>query len=241
MHQHGSVSRAKHDRIALVTLNRTGKRNAMDEQLLLDLLDALRDVERDRDVLAMVLTGSGSVFSSGADRSPTNGITDPVERNRVFAQYSDRLAGLMVDVFALLSDMRVLSVAAVNGHAVGGGFLVALGCDFRVASQDAKFWFPEIELGRAISKRTVDTLVHFVGPAVAREMVLTAKRYSAEEAKHLNLVNEVTPSENVMDAAVRWARALADGASIAEEAYTIAKARTNSGLRSIWNREAVTP
>lgn len=110
--------------------------------------------------------------------------------------------------------------------------------DFRVASVDAHFWFPEFELGRAISQTVIDTLVEVVGLPVARDMVLTARRYTAGELAVLHLASCVVPGAEVMEVAQTMAASLDDAIRLGGTAHATAKARLTARLLSHWTESA---
>ena len=220
----------RHGRVAVVAMDRADKRNAMSEALLLELREALRRQTADDAVAAVVLTGKGSVFCAGADRSAVAGLEGD-ERTRVFAPIAAHLSALIGEVVLELVSMPKLVVAAVNGHAAGGGMMAALGCDFRIAADDAQFWMPEIELGRAISEPATGMLLAHVGPALTKDIVLTGRRLAAEEMMHLGLLTRIVPRADVLAAALELAESVAQ--RDARAAATV-KCRANRAVVGIW-------
>lgn len=217
--------------VALVAMDRAGKRNAMNEQLLTELRMAVEQQARDDDVAVVVLTGNGTVFSAGADRSAVAGLEGD-RRTEVFAPIAAHLSALIGEVVFQLVSMPKMVVAAVNGHAAGGGMMTALGCDFRIAADDALFWMPEVELGRAISEPAMETLLLHAGPAVTRDIVATARRMSAAGMVRLGLVNRAVPRQDVMATSMAFARSLAERDA---RALRTIKERANRSLRDIWD------
>lgn len=217
--------------VAVVAMNRPAKRNAMNEQLLTELRLALVEQENDEDVDVVVLTGHGVVFSAGADRSAVAGL-EGKQRAEVFAPIAAHLSALIGEVVFQLVSMSKMVVAAVNGHAAGGGMMTALGCDFRIAADDAMFWMPEIDLGRAISEPALNTLLAHVGSAVTKDIVATGRRLDAREMAHRGLVSRVVPCQDVMRSAMDFAHSLA---SADQQALRVIKSRSNSELRRIWD------
>lgn len=218
--------------VAVLALNRPDKRNALDRALLDEMLHALAALEAAPDVRAVVLTGHGSAFSAGADRSPVAGLAGDALA-RAFAPLAEAIAGGIAQVMLRLVTTPKPVVAAVNGHAVGGALILALGCDVRVAADTALFWMPEIGMGRAIGDPSLATLVACTGPLVAKEIVLRAQRFTAAEMAARGLVNRVVAPADVTAAALDWARTLAayDAAAMAS-----VKARANASLAAIWQR-----
>ena len=218
--------------VATVAMHRPQKRNAMSVQLLTELRDALREQQQSDEVASVVLTGSGSVFSSGADRSAVAGLSGDA-LTRAFAPIALQMADLISEVVFQLVSMSKPVIAAVNGHAAGGAMIIALGCDFRVVSDEAMFWMPEIGMGRAIGEPSMETLLELVGQAVTKDIVVTGRRLPAAEMATLQLVNRIVPRDDVMAAAQEWAQSLA---ALDRQAMTTIKTRANAALFKIWER-----
>jgi methylglutaconyl-CoA hydratase len=176
--------------IAIITLNRPDKRNAISFELIDDLLRALKDVEAS-DALVLVMTGAGKAFSSGMDldnlkallgRSPGQNLQD---------------SETMVNLFRSLYEFPKVTIAAVNGPAVAGGTGLALLCDFTLAVPEAKFGYTEVRIG--FVPAIVSTfLLRQVGEKHARDLLLTGRIIGAEEAARMGLVNEIVAPDNLM-------------------------------------------
>ena len=182
------------DGSALLTLNRPDKRNALSRALREEIVQQLEALAKSDGVRAVVLTGAGSVFCAGFDRTE-------------FA------AGGMEDVFAEAMEYhrRVYTfskplIAAVNGPALGGGCDLAAMCDFRLAATSASFGQPQVRFGAAAA---YDLMRAVLGTGAAREMCLTGRTYDAEEALRIGLVNRVLAPEELVDAARTLARDVA--------------------------------
>ena len=191
----------KRDAVALVTLNRPERANAMDRPLLRELNAVCDVVEADDGVRALVLTGAGNAFSS---------VFDPKEQTPNPPQ---GVAGcrpvLRQDCYAVMRFWRLSkpTVAAVRGLALASGCELACACDITVAAEDAIFGEPELKFGAGI---VVMLLPWLTGPKQAKELILTANdRIPAKRAYELGLVNRVVPSEKVLDTALGIARDLA--------------------------------
>jgi enoyl-CoA hydratase len=182
--------------VAVLTFNRPDKLNALSSALL-DRFEALLDeVERDPGVRAVVLTGAGDrAFVAGADIAEYSGQSD-----EEFAGYQRRSRALFsrIDVFSKPV------IAAVNGYALGGGFEIALACDFIVASASARFGLPEGLLGLSPGGGGTQRLTRAVGPFVAARVLIAADRLEADDARTLGLVTRVVESD-VVAAAVELA------------------------------------
>lgn len=176
--------------IATITLNRPDKRNAISFELIDDLLGALREVETSA-ALVLILTGAGKAFSSGMDlenlkaligRSPEQNLQD---------------SETMVRLFRSLYEFPKVTIAAVNGAAIAGGTGLALLCDFTLAVPEAKFGYTEVRIG--FVPAIVSTfLLRQVGEKQARDLLLTGRIFSAEEAARMGLISEIVPPETLM-------------------------------------------
>src|SRR6266852_1242239 len=151
----------KDGRVATLTFNRPEKRNPLNEEIVLEFEAMLHQVRDDRDVRVLVVTGSGNTFSAGADLSTLKEVTDPEERQRLFAPLSKRRSRLIGRALGVLANLEVLTIAAI-----GGGWGIALGCDIRIAVAGAQFWFPEVDLGVPLSPDATALLAAQSGPAI---------------------------------------------------------------------------
>ncbi len=179
--------------VALLTLDRPDARNALDRATLGALEERIALVERDEAVRAVVLTGAGRAFAAGADIAQMRAMT-PAEAES-FSRLGHR-------VFAALEALRVPTIAAVNGYALGGGCVLACSCDWIYASEKARFGQPEVNLGIIPGFGGTSRLVRRVGLAMAKELVLTGAPIAAEEALRIGLVNRVLPPEELLARAV---------------------------------------
>jgi enoyl-CoA hydratase len=186
--------------VTLLTLDRADALNALDRALLLALEERIAEVDRDESVRALVLTGAGRAFAAGADIAQMRGMT-PTEAE-AFSRLGHR-------VFGALEALRVPTIAAVNGYALGGGCELACACDWIYASEKARFGQPEVNLGILPGFGGTSRLVRRVGLAWAKELVLTGAPVPAEEALRIGLANRVLPQDELLP------RALAAGETIA--------------------------
>jgi enoyl-CoA hydratase/carnithine racemase len=178
-------------------LNRPEKRNPLNEEIVLELEGLLQQVRDDKDARVMIFTGSGNTFSAGADLSQIKGVADEKERERIFGEYRKRRARLIGRTLDLLVHLEQMTIAAINGYAIGGGFGLALACDLRVAVEGAQFWFPEVDLGVPLSASATALLAAHVGPAVAKEIIITCRRYKAEELAQMGIINRVVKKDDL--------------------------------------------
>lgn len=189
------------DGVGVVRLDRPPA-NAIDLRTGNELLGAIREAEERDDVGALVLWGGRRVFAAGAD------IRVMANADAEQARPSVEALG---DAADLLERIPKISIAAVNGYALGGGLELALGCDLRYLAQDAKVGQPEIRLGVIPGAGGTQRLTHLAGPGVARHLIYTGVPLEAEEAVRLRIAERVLPADEVFDVAVRDARAFAAG------------------------------
>ena len=183
--------------IAVLTLQRADRRNALSIALRDEMNDALDELAADEALRAVVVTGAGSVFSAGFDLDEFGRLGEPEFAAGLWAS-SDRWHRTVL-------EFPLPVVAAVNGAAYGGGFDLAVMCDLRIASPSARFAHPE----HAFSQVVYAPLHDLVGGAVARDLALTGRVVDAEEAKTLGLVTRVVPEDELLDDAVAVAREIA--------------------------------
>ena len=197
-HQYATLTLAYDGPVVTVTLNRPEKRNAISYELIEELHLALYDVERSPADI-MILTGAGAAFCSGMDLDNLRAITSHTEEENL----AD--SGRMAHMFRALYDFPKVTIAAVNGAALAGGCGLATLCDFTLAADTAKFGYTEVRIG--FVPAIVSTfLLRQVGEKLARDLLLTGRILSAEEAHRLGLVNEVLSPQKLL----ARARELAD-------------------------------
>jgi enoyl-CoA hydratase/carnithine racemase len=193
---------------ATLIFNRPEKRNPLNEEILLELEDMLHQVRDDPQMRVMTFTGSGNTFSAGADLSQIRGINDEQERQRVFAQHRKRRGRLVGRVLEVLVNLEPITIAAINGYAVGGGWALVLGCDFKIAVDEAQFWFPEVDLGVPLSASATALLAAHVGPTRAKEIIITCQRYTAAQLLGMGLLNRVVKKDQLQPAVNELAHSL---------------------------------
>jgi len=191
-------------RVGLVTLNRPQVMNALNNQLMRELMDALETFDKNDVIGAMVITGNEKAFAAGAD------IKEMADKTIQQMMDSDHIA-----VFGRIRTIQKPVIAAVSGWALGGGCEVALSCDMIVASESAKFGQPEINIGVIPGAGGTQRLTRVVGKAIAMEMILNDRRLTAQEAYQFGMVNRVVPVEEYLEAALKLAEEIASRAPIA--------------------------
>lgn len=183
--------------IAIVTLNRPDKRNAMSEDLLVLLQEVLRRVSIDESVHGVIVTGEGTVFSAGADRSAVVGLSGK-ELAQVFLPIGLRLTALIWKVLDEVIAMPKPVIAAVNGAAVGGGMMLALACDFRIVAENSVWWLPEIELGFPLTERSLNMLRDHFGSGKTKEIGMAARRLSAQDLDRMGATTAITTARETL-------------------------------------------
>ncbi len=187
--------------VATVTLNRPEALNAFDTAQLERLLAVLRELRDDRSVRCVVLTGAGDrAFAAGAD------IKEMVELSPQDGLAFGRLGHA---VTAAVEALPQPAIAAVNGYAFGGGCELAIACDIRLASDNARFAQPEVSLGIPPGWGGTQRLPRLIGPGLAAELIYTGRQVHAAEAHHIGLVNAVHPLDQLMPAAREMAARIA--------------------------------
>ena len=193
------------DHIALIKLNRPDALNALNQQLLGELMDALEVADGNESVRCIVLTGSEKAFAAGAD------IKEMSEMS--FAKVNE--VNLFADAGNRIAQIRKPVIAAVSGYALGGGCELAMACDFIIAGDNAKFGQPEINLGVIAGMGGSQRLTLAVGKAKSMEMNLTGRFMDADEAERAGLVSRVVPAKKLMDETMAAAHKIAEKSMIA--------------------------
>jgi enoyl-CoA hydratase/carnithine racemase len=202
------VTLTREGAVATVTLDRPDRRNALSDALLTELAAAVTELRDDAAVRVVIVTGAPPVFSAGADAGLRSGMSAE-ERRQVFAGRKTQFRRLFERATTLLEGLEQPTIAMVNGHAVGGGWGLALACDFRIAAAEAQFWIPEVDLGVPLGVASTARFVRLVGPGRAKEIILECRRYSAAEAHALGLVTRVVPGATLGSTVREYAALLA--------------------------------
>lgn len=205
---YATILHNKSDAVATITLNRPDKSNAFDDTLIAELIDALKAVERDAEVRAVVITGAGKNFCAGQDLDPTL-----LERDKSPEGFSFG-AHLRNSYNVIISRIRALEkpvIAAVNGAAAGAGLGLACACDLRHASEAAKFRMAFVGIALAPDSATSFLLPRLIGLGRATEMALTNESIDAQTALQYGLVNRVFKAEELMPKTHEFAMKLAQG------------------------------
>jgi len=184
---------------AYIELNRPEKANAYNQEMLESLAGIFARLAGDAEVRVIVFSGAGDrSFSAGAD------LAEVADRD-----FQSGLRLRSAELFAQISRCGRVTLAAVNGAAVAGGLELALACDLRIASRNARFWLPELELGLIPAAGGTQRLAQAVGRARAKEMILGGRVWNAEEALQFGLVSELTAPDQLLPRAAQWAERIA--------------------------------
>lgn len=191
MNEWKPITVERHDRVGLITLNRPEALNALNLQMLHELVAAASELDADTGIGAIVLTGSAKAFAAGAD------IKEMVDKD-----YQEMYASDWFEGWSRFTAVRTPIIAAVSGFALGGGCEVVMMCDIVIAGDNAKFGQPEIKLGVIPGMGGSQRLTRAVGKAKAMEMILTGRTMGAEEAERAGLVSRVVPADSVLEEAM---------------------------------------
>lgn len=199
----------KNEAIATITFNRPEKRNPLNDEVILEFEALINQVRDDREVRVLIVTGKGSVFSAGADLSATRGITDPAERARISRETAGRFPRLIGRAFEAITHLDAITIGAINGPAIGGGWSIALAFDFCLVADGAEFWVPEVDMGVPYRGAPAQLMAARMGPWRAREAILECRHYRADELLAMGLINRIVKREELMDEAQALAERLA--------------------------------
>jgi len=207
--------------VGIITLSRPERLNAINNALLRDFIDQLETAKQDQDVVSVVLTGEGRAFCAGEDLKETSA-------GKSYETWIEEADGLQ-NIQRVIMGLGKPLIAAVRGYALGGGCEFAMSCDIRIAAADAKFGFPETEVGLTVTTAGTKLLAQIVGLGKAKELIFTGDFIDAREAERIGLANKVVPVENLMDEALAMAGRIAKKSPLALKLSRIA---IDQGLHS---------
>jgi len=211
----------KDDGILWIRFNRPRSLNAVNRVFSRELREAVEQAEADPDVKVVILTGEGRAFCAGADlKEAAAGIPPGQEK---------RSTHNLQTVAQVLRDMRKVAIAAVNGYALGAGCEISLDCDLVVASEEAKFGFPETGVGATVTGAGTYLLPQGIGLARAKELIFLGEHIPAAEAKELGMINRVVPADKLEEEATAVAKKVLEKSPMA---IALAKAALNVGAES---------
>lgn len=191
------------NQVAIITMNEPKSMNALSGGILSGLMEAVQKIKFNTDIRAVILTGSGRAFCAGGDITSFPGISSAASGRRAMQQ----TAAFVKD----LSQLEKPVIAAVNGHAIGAGFSLAITCDFIISSENAKFALGFTKIGVVPDLGALYHLPRIVGMARAKEMAYSARTLSAEEAKEYGICLEIVPADELLTRAQEIAESFTQG------------------------------
>jgi enoyl-CoA hydratase/carnithine racemase len=196
--------------ITTITFNRPERRNCINEEVIFDFEKLLHSVRDDRETRALIVTGTGTAFCSGADLSGLKRRSEADEQQLKFSkQAGKRMPRLIGRVFDVLANLDIVTIGAINGYAVGGGWSWALAFDFCLAVEAAEFWVPEVDMNVPYRGAPAKVLAARLGPWRAKEAILMCRRYKAAELLAMGVLNRIVEPAELMPAAQELARTMA--------------------------------
>ena len=208
----------KKGRICILTINNPQQLNCLNVSILKELDDFFTKISIDETTDVVIVTGAGKAFVAGADVKEMCNLT--VFEAETFSKFG-------VQVFRKIETLEKVVIAGINGYALGGGNELALACDLRIASVDAKFGQPEVCLGIIPGFSGTQRLSRIVGIGNAKELVFTGKTISAEEAYRIGLVNKLVPPNELLNTCMEIAEQITKNSSMAVK---YAKQSINTGI-----------
>ena len=218
--EYKNIKKKKKDGIGYVTMNRPKALNALNTEVLTELDDVFRAIDKDDEVRVAIVTGEGRSFIAGADIAQMSELNGTEGRDMTIQGQK---------VMELIESINKPVIAAVNGFALGGGNELAMACDIRIASEKAKFGQPEVNLGIIPGYGGTQRLPRLVGKGMAKKLIYSAEMIDAQEAYRIGLVDEVVPAEELMEAAEKLAKTIMSKAPIA---IKMAKVAINNGINT---------
>ncbi|MCK5097809.1 MAG: enoyl-CoA hydratase/isomerase family protein [Desulfobacteraceae bacterium] len=194
----------KKENICFIKLNRPEVLNAMNKQLWIEMLDALDNVKDDSKIKALIITGEGRAFSTGADLKDS--------KDRSIEDYRAYLESLQ-EASRKIIRFEKPTIAAINGYALGSGYELALACDIRIAADQALIGSPEAKVTSSVTGGAFRLVQDLIGPGKARELLFTAENITGKEAERIGLVNKSVPLENLMDETIKMAKKITANSS----------------------------
>ena len=208
MKSYKTIRVEKKEGICSLTLNRPEVRNAFNQEMIDEIRDALRVVDKDEEIRVLIITGAGKAFQAGADIAELR-IMTPMD----ILRWNEGI----VRINAALEKLKQPVIAAINGAAMGGGLELAISCTLRVITESATMAIPEVKLGIIPGTGGTQRLPRLIGKGRAAELLLTGKAIDAQDSYRIGLVNEVVPDGEAVKGAETLARKIMVNAPIAVE------------------------
>jgi enoyl-CoA hydratase len=194
--------------VTTITFSRPERRNCLNLEVILEFERHLQAVRDDRECRVLIVTGTGAAFCAGADMTLFDGATDPREQRRRREEFGKRMPRLIGRAFDVLANLDQVTIGAINGYAVGGGWSFAAAFDFAIAVAGAEFWVPEVDLDVPYRGAPALVLSAVLGPWRAKEAILMCRHYRAEELLALGVLNRVVKPDELMPAARELAKTM---------------------------------
>ena len=210
----------KRDAIGIIKINRPESLNVLNIETLGEIRDAVTSLNSDDDIKVLIFTGEGKAFIAGADIKQMKDMNE--DEAREFCSLGQK-------IFDIIENLDKPVIAAVNGFALGGGCELAMACDIRIASENAKFGQPEVNLGIIPGFGGTQRLSRLVGKGIAKELIYTGDLIDSQTAFRIGLANKVVSPESLIDEASNMAQKIA---SKGPAAILIAKSVINRGLET---------
>ena len=205
-------------RVGIITLNRPQALNALNSQVMIEVTSAATELDDDSGIGAIIITGSAKAFAAGADIKEMSALT-----------FADAYGSDFFATWGKLAAVRTPTIAAVAGHALGGGCELAMMCDLLIAADTAKFGQPEIKLGVLPGMGGSQRLTRAIGKAKAMDLILTGRTIGAEEAERSGLVSRVVPADDLLTEAKAVATTISQ---MSRSASRMAKEAVNRAFES---------
>ena len=191
--------------VATVRFHRPEKLNPVNEKVMREILAIVQEFQEDDDTRIIILTGQGRSFCVGADMDMLSAGTAREKQQQLSDTARLRSAKTGWRIMDEWERLDQITIAAINGFAVGGGLSLAMACDFRIAASGVRMWIPEVRLGVPYMWGSISRLINLVGMAKAKELIMTCDEVTAEEALALGLVNHVVAADQLHTATLAFA------------------------------------
>jgi len=210
----GTVTFRETERVGYIAFDNPARKNAVSLDMLLAFERILSDFVSRNDIRAIVITGAGGNFVTGADISKFEKVRSTQEGIKQYAEINER-------VYSAVLNCPKPTIAMIRGYCVGGGLSLAMTCDLRICSSDARFSLPAAKLGLGFSAKTLKWFVDVLGVAHTKEIFLTARLFNAEEAFGMGIVNRAVPDDNLESFVSEYAELIAANAPLTLEAIKL--------------------
>ena len=199
--------------IGHLVLNRPERLNAINDAVMTELIEAVNWLDRHEELRVAIFKGSGRAFSAGADLKSLPGADTRIESGKSWlARHKAGQIGFRL--CEAIEQMQAVTIAQVHGAAVGGGVLLMVSCDLRIVAEGTVMFIPEVDLGSQYSWGAIPRMVREIGPTLTRELVMTCRRFTPEEAKEWRWINRVVAPERIEHEVEQLARELAAKPSV---------------------------